>query len=425
MMPAGRPAIPEIEPKLDQNILLFVRLLRVIGLKVGPSSVIDAVEAVQLTGLADKRILFHCLSSCLVKNPQDRMLFEQAFTLFWQNPKFQERMRDLLIPQFKHPHHTDEQTLSQRLEDALGSSDIPDRQSETDVIEIDASGTVSDTELFQQKDFRMMTMAEVEQAVQVIRALRLHLPSKPSRRFKVDRTGPHLDMRKSLRRAAQTFGTVLPHFKIRASQDRPIIVMLDISGSMDSYTRMMLHFMHVLTAQHRQVTCFIFGTHLTNITHQLKTRDIDEALGAVANAADDWSGGTRIAKNIEDFNKYWSRRVASGNPIILLITDGLEKLHDERLSYQMERLHKSCQSLIWLNPLLRFSDFRPKSLSIRRIIEHVDALLPIHSLSSMTDLVAGLSVIAQSRDPHILTWQAQARATDSSGYSTSKSTASD
>ena len=402
-------SIPEVTPKLDQNILLFIRLLRAVGMKVGPASVIDAIEAAQLTGLDDKSIFFHGLSSCLVKTPQDRELFKQAFFLFWQNPKFQERMRDLLIPQFKSPHETEEDALSQRLEDALGNSDIPDHQSDTETIEIDASGTVSDIEFFQQKDFRMMTKEEIETAIKAIKSLRLHLPKKPSRRYKPSLRGSNVDMRRSLRFAPKTFGNVLPYFTERHFEDRPIVIVLDISGSMDNYTRMMLHFMHTLTAQHQKVTSFIFGTHLTNITRQLRARDIDEALKAVSESADDWSGGTRIAKNIENFNKHWSRRVLSGNPIVLLISDGLEKIHDDSLSFEIERLQKSSKSLIWLNPLLRFKDFSPKSLSIRRILDHVDAFLPIHSLSSMTELAASLSLLTQSTDPNILSWQERAR----------------
>lgn len=166
--------------------------------------------------------------------------------------------------------------------------------------------------------------------------------------------------------------------------------------------------MHTLTTQHRKVTSFIFGTHLTNITRQLKTRDIDVALKAVANSTDDWSGGTRITQNIEYFNKHWSRRVLSGNPIILLISDGLEKLHDARLSFEMERLHKSCKFLIWLNPLLRFEEFSPKSLSIRYMMPHVDSFLPIHSLSSITDLVASLSIISETSDADIVKWKKRA-----------------
>ena len=400
--------ITEVSPKLDQNILLFVRLLRAIGMKVGPASVIDAVEAAQLIGISDKSNFFHCMSSCLIKTPQDRELFKQAFFLFWQNPKFQERMRDLLIPQFKNQCEKVENTLSQRLQDALGNSDIPNLQPETETIEIDASGTVSDIEFFQHKDFRMMTHAEMDKAIEAIKSLRLYLPKKPSRRFQPSSVGSNIDMRRSLRIAPKSFGAVFPHFKRQNFEDRPIIVLLDISGSMDSYTRMMVHFMHTLTTQHRKVTSFIFGTHLTNITRQLKTRDIDVALKAVANSTDDWSGGTRITQNIEYFNKHWSRRVLSGNPIILLISDGLDKLHDARLSFEMERLHKSCKFLIWLNPLLRFEEFSPKSLSIRYMMPHVDTFLPIHSLSSITDLVASLSIISETSDADIVKWKKRA-----------------
>ena len=159
--------------------------------------------------------------------------------------------------------------------------------------------------------------------LEAIKSLRLYLPKKPSRRFQPSSVGSNIDMRRSLRIAPKSFGAVFPHFKRQNFEDRSIIVLLDISGSMDSYTRMMVHFMHTLTTQHRKVTSFIFGTHLTNITRQLKTRDIDVALKAVANSTDDWSGGTASPK-ILNISINIGQDVLSGNPIILLISDGLE-----------------------------------------------------------------------------------------------------
>ncbi|MGC6484651.1 MAG: vWA domain-containing protein [Candidatus Puniceispirillales bacterium] len=398
-------------PKLDENILLFVRLLRGIGMRVGPASAVDAVESAQLVGVGNKRYFFHALSSCLVKRPEDRHLFEQAFFLFWQAPKFQERIRDLLIPQIRTHTESDtaEDPMLRRLEEALGKPEAPSSLNEADQIEIDASATVSDRDFVKSMDFRMMSAQEIAAAEQAIKGLRLNLPKRPSRRFRAHHRGRLIDLRRSLKSAPGHFGHVLPQWRRREDQDRPIVVLLDISGSMENYTRMMLHFMHTLTSQHRQVRSFIFGTRLTNITRALQKRDIDEALDAVSNSAMDWSGGTRIADSISTFNREWSRRVLSGSPLVLLVSDGLEKQHDDRLAFEMERLHKSCHRLIWLNPLLRFGEFSPKSLSIQRILAHVDSFLPIHSLNAMEALVEGLGKIAHSRDPGIAAWQRQAR----------------
>ena len=398
-------------PKLGENILLFIRLLRAIGMNVGPASAIDAVEAAQLIGVGDKRFFFHALSSCLVKRPEDRQPFEQAFFLFWQAPKFQERIRDLLIPQIKTHTESDdtEDPMLRRLEEALGAPEKPPSFNEADQIEIDATATVSDREFLQDMDFRMMSAAEIKAAEQAIKSLRLVLPQKPSRRYAADPRGRIIDFRRALKSAPGRFGAVLPQWRRQQKEDRPIVILLDISGSMENYTRLMLHFMHSLTRQHGRVTSFIFGTTLTNITRALRQRDIDDALTMVASSAVDWSGGTRIAESIGQFNKVWSRRVLSGNPLVLLVTDGLEKQHDSNLAFEMERLQKSCHRLIWLNPLLRFEEFSPKSLSIRRILTHVDAFLPIHSLNAMASLVAGLAKIAQNRDGEISNWQRKAR----------------
>lgn len=399
-------------PKLDENILLFIRLLRAIGMAVGPASAIDAVEAAQLVGIGHKRYFFHALSSCLVKRPEDRHLFEQAFFLFWQAPKFQERIRDLLLPQIRTDTESDEaeDAMLRRLTEALGGPDAVPKINDADKIEVDASATVSDREAFKEMDFRMMSTAEIAEAEAAIKSLRLALPVKPSRRFSPDHRSRIIDMRRSLKAAPGHFGCVLPLWRRRKVDARPVVILLDISGSMENYTRMLLHFMHTLKRQHRRVHSFVFGTQLTNITRALGARDIDDALKAVSHTAMDWSGGTRIADSIAAFNRDWSRRVLSGSPLVLLISDGLEKEHDNRLGFEIERLQKSCHRLIWLNPLLRFDEFSPKSVSIRRILAHVDAFMPIHSIKAMEGLVAELGGIAEGRDSGISIWQARARA---------------
>ncbi len=376
-------------PKLDENIMLFVRLLRQIGLPVGPASLVDATAAVEAVGIAEKRHVYHALASTLVKRREDYQLFDQAFHLFWRNPKFHERLRDLILPQVKlnNMDTDDAQEMLRRLTDVLGggSESTPDSLEEIK-IEFESTATASDTDRLLAKDFEMMSAAEVALAQEAISRLCPKLPLRPARRFRPTRNGSVVAMRQALRQSGRQFGAVVPRFKTPVKRPRPVVVLCDISGSMEQYSRMMLHFIHMLTQRHPRVSSFLFGTRLTNISRQMRHRDIDQAMAAVTHLVTDWSGGTRISDSLAAFNKGWSRRVLGQGAIVLLITDGLDRTRDDGLAKQMERLQKSSASLYWLNPLLRFDAFAPKSHSIRAMIAYVDHFLPIHSLQSIMDL---------------------------------------
>jgi len=176
-----------------------------------------------------------------------------------------------------------------------------------------------------------------------------------------------------------------------------LVVLADISGSMSQYTRVFLHFLHALTESRRRVSSFVFGTRLTNLTRQLRNRDPDEALAECAAAVQDWSGGTRIGEAIGTFNRLWSRRVLGQGAVVLLITDGLERDEIGALAHEMERLHKSCRRLIWLNPLLRFEGFEPRARGMQAMLPHVDELRPVHSLDALSDLCQALSATPRGR----------------------------
>jgi uncharacterized protein with von Willebrand factor type A (vWA) domain len=168
-------------------------------------------------------------------------------------------------------------------------------------------------------------------------------------------------------------------------------VLCDISGSMNRYSRMFLHFLHALTNDRDRVHTFVFGTRLTNITRYLRHRDVDVALSGVAQAVADWSGGTRIGTCLKEFNLRWSRRVLGQNAVVLLISDGLDRDLGEDLTEAMERLHKSCRKLIWLNPLLRYEGFEPRAAGVRAMLPNVDAFLPAHNINSLIGLARALS----------------------------------
>ena len=176
----------------------------------------------------------------------------------------------------------------------------------------------------------------------------------------------------------------------RARRLPPLVIVCDISGSMSRYTRMFLHFMHMLTNDRDRVHTFLFGTRLTNVTRHLRQRDIDIALTRVADSVEDWSGGTRIGESLKEFNRFWSRRVLGQGAVVLLISDGLDRDAGRGLHREIERLHKSCRRLIWLNPLLRFEGFEPRSQGIRSLLPFVDEFRPVHNLQSLEELIEAL-----------------------------------
>jgi uncharacterized protein with von Willebrand factor type A (vWA) domain len=376
------------------NIVHFVRLLRAAGLRLGPGKAIDAVRAVEMAGIRRRDDLYWTLFSVLVNRRDQRDLFDQAFHIFWRDPKILERMMSLMLPQAEGSADPKKKDLSQRVRQAMlpGQGERPQQEGEPKEVEIDATLTFSAQELLQKKDFAEMTTEELDAARAAL--ARIEWPFRPqkTRRLRADPRGHRIDLRASLQASLRSGGTLIP-LKRRSAGLRPppLVVLCDISGSMSQYSRMFLHFMHALTNDRTRVYSFLFGTRLTNVTRLLRQRDVDKALAAVSEKVPDWSGGTRIGTTLEEFNRLWSRRVLAQGAVVLLVTDGLDREGGSGLAREMERLHKSCRRLIWLNPLLRWEGFEPKAAGIRAILPHVDDFRPVHNLSSIADLAAALS----------------------------------
>jgi uncharacterized protein with von Willebrand factor type A (vWA) domain len=238
-----------------------------------------------------------------------------------------------------------------------------------------------------------MSAAEIAEVTRAIAKMRLPQAELRTRRFAPDSRGLKLDLRRTIRTSLRTGGDIvdLRHLG-RIDKPAPIVALLDISGSMSEYTRLFLHFLHAITDARKRVSVFLFGTRLTNVTRALRARDPDEALASCSSTVEDWAGGTRIGTSLQTFNKLWGRRVLGQGAIVLLISDGLEREADDRLAFEMDRLHRSCRRLIWLNPLLRFSGFEAKAQGIKMMLPYVDEFRPVHNLSSIEDLIAALSV---------------------------------
>jgi uncharacterized protein with von Willebrand factor type A (vWA) domain len=237
-----------------------------------------------------------------------------------------------------------------------------------------------------------MSAAEIAAAKDAIRRLVLPLDQVRTRRLALDRHGHVIDMRRTLRASMKAGGAFID-LKYLGPKTKmpPIVALLDISGSMNEYTRLFLHFLHAVTDARKRVHTFLFGTRLTNVTRALRAKDPDEALAACSSSVLDWSGGTRIATSLHVFNKLWARRVLTQGAIVLLITDGLERDPDDRLAFEIDRLHRSCRRLVWLNPLLRFEGFEAKAKGVQTMLPYVDEFRPIHNLDSMAELCRALS----------------------------------
>ncbi|HJU20361.1 MAG TPA: VWA domain-containing protein [Stellaceae bacterium] len=389
--------MPQPDGRLLANLMHFARTLRAAGLPVGPGKVIDAVAAVEAVGLADRRDFYWTLHAVFVNRPDQRLIFDQAFHVFWRNPDLLKRMMGLVLPQIAIEGEPDRGAeMLRRLAEALSPGGGEEREPQESEVEFDAAMTFSDRERLRGMDFEKMSLEEMARAKAAIARLALPIADVPTRRFAPDRHGARADLRATLRASLRSGGLVELKRKSRRRRPPPLVVICDISGSMSRYSRMFLHFMHAVTNDRDRVYSFVFGTRLTNITRYLKYRDVDLALERVGEAVTDWSGGTRIGHCLAAFNRLWSRRLLGQGAIVLLVTDGLDRDAGTGLAREMDRLHRSCRRLLWLNPLLRYEGFEPRSLGMRAMLPHVDAFRPVHNLASLEALVAVLSAPANS-----------------------------
>jgi uncharacterized protein len=388
------------EGRFAENILYFARALRTAGIPVGPGAVLDALEALSVAHIGSRDDFYWTLHAVLVKRHEHTVLFDQAFKIFFRKRGYIEKMIASILPETPPGSTTKPPPGAQRIQEALFSG-LDQREQQKSDVEIDARLTVSDREVLQKKDFAQMTVAELAAAKVAIARLTLPLDEIRTRRLIPHRHGHLIDIRRTLRASMKAGGAVidLKYLGPRVKEP-PIVALLDISGSMSEYTRLFLHFLHAVTDARKRVTTFLFGTRLTNVTRAIRQRDPDEALAACAANVADWSGGTRIASSLHAFNKQWARRVLSQGAVVLLITDGLERDPDDTLGFEMDRLHRSCRRLIWLNPLLRFHAFEARAKGVQAMLPHVDELRPVHNLESMAELVRALSgAPAKGYDP--------------------------
>ncbi|EHM02395.1 hypothetical protein HMPREF9946_01146 [Acetobacteraceae bacterium AT-5844] len=372
---------------LAENLLGFGRMLRRAGLPLGPAEMLAGAEALTLIDIGDRSQAQAALRATLVHRREHFEIFDQAFALFWQDKAAPAEMREAEPDESGPP-------ASRRVSEAAGANatSAPPKTEQRQ----DAALTVSTGEQLRKMDFEAMGAEEIAAAKREIRRLTLPLDARPTRRFRPDALGRRTDLRATLKESLRQGGEVLDiRHASRVTRPPPLVAICDISGSMARYAQILLHFLHAVTNDRDRVSTFLFGTRLTNITRQLRHRDAEVAFQMVSHVVPDWSGGTRIGEALDRFNHDWSRRVLGQGAVVLLITDGLERGGQEelaRLAAATDRLRHSCRRLIWLNPLLRYAGFQPKSQGIRTMLPLVHEHRPVHNIESLRSLVETLSV---------------------------------
>ena len=394
---------------LAENVMHFGRVLRKAGMPVGTDRVQLALTALQVAGLESRRDFHDTLAACFVDRVEHQLVFDQAFALFWQDPDLAGRMMAMLMPKVQTKAGiTPPPPENRRLGEALFPHKPPRPQDEPpppQKIEVDTTMTWSERELLGKADFETMIADEWRQAQVLLKRLELLFEPVATRRSERAPRPGRPDGRATLQAMARHGGELWDmRWRRHRHQPAPLVVLADISGSMSRYSRMLLHFTHALGHADARVESFVFGTRLSRTTRSLRARDPDHAVAQVVRDVEDWSGGTRITQCLHDFNQHWARRVLSGRATVLLISDGLELGGPDdpgctRLRFEMERLHKSCRRLIWLNPLLRFDAFQPRAAGIKAMLPHVDQFLPTHNLDSLGQLAKVLAHPPPQRRP--------------------------
>jgi uncharacterized protein with von Willebrand factor type A (vWA) domain len=393
---------------IADNIVHFARVLRNAGMAIGPDRVLAALAAVELVGLQRREDLHAALSAVMLERHEQQPLFDAAFDTFWRDPKLLEQMMYLLLPKISGRGEKQRAPRANRLAEALSVPKAPPppnpaNQTAREEVQFDTHFTFSDRERLQKADFESMTTAEYELAKKL--AEELPLPVDPVRRRRHEaatsaRHGGRLDLRATLQRMARQPHTLTPLYTRPREELPSLVVLIDISGSMDRYSRLLLHYVHGLMRRALKVHTLTFGTRLTNITRCLKERDPDVALRLADEQVQDWKGGTRIASSLHEFNQLWARRLLGANAALLLVTDGLDRDEHGDLSAAAAQLHRLAHQVVWLNPLLRYEGFEAKASGVRALLPHVDRFLPVHNLASLADL--GSALRAPPLSPHTL-----------------------
>jgi uncharacterized protein len=377
--------------RLLDNLLVFGRILRRAGIDVHPGRLLDLVEALGHVNLAERDEVYHTCRALLVHRQEHIAVFDRAFAAFWRKHQEGKARSEAHSDKSAAPSAAIEENVA--LTDLAAPSGADDADDDLPTSE-PAVKTWSDRRGLADKDFSAFTPQEMKEAAAALSRL-VWTPGERRTRRWVRGRGPRIDLRRAIAESLRTGGDVVKlGRRARRVHPRPLVLICDVSGSMERYSRLLLHFAHAVTARHYRVEAFLFSTKLTRITKQLRTPRLEHALAAVSRSVRDWSGGTRIGEAVREFHQRWSRRVLNGGPVVLLISDGWDRGDPAELAAQIARLQRSCHRLVWLNPLIGTADYAPLTRGLQAALPFVDDFLPARTLANLADLALHLNTIA-------------------------------
>ena len=379
------------------NLLLFGRLLRRLGLDVHVGRMLDAVAVIEDIGVRRKSDFRFALRTLLVHRRDDLPLFDEAFDVFWRQRKDRESTMDLRSMGEQRRYRQPEVGPPPPGQ-SPSALDVEKDVAEDELDRIDLTRTFSAREVLRKKDFSDYTPEEAAEARLMMASLTWDLGARRTRRWRPG-NGPALDLRRTIRQNVRFGGEIIKLSQRRRKENpRRLVLICDVSGSMERYTRMLLHFVYSLyRGLDNQVEAFLFATRITRVTGHLVHRDIDRAVIEVSKAVPDWSGGTRIGQSLKTFNYRWARRTLGWGSIVLVVSDGWDRGEPALLSDEMARLQRSCHRLVWLNPLAGSEDYEPTTQGMLAAGPYIDDLLPVNNLATLEDLASHLSDLSADR----------------------------
>lgn len=375
---------------LLHNLLLFGRVLRRLGLDINPGRMMDLVGALDHIEIGNRSDFFYAARTLLVHEREDLSLFDEAFELFWRKPAESWDVQWQGLSRRRRP--TKPVVIPPPLKDESSAAGDSNSESKEPLTIVEITRTYSDREVLRHKDFAQMSVEESEAVKELMSHLSWKISERRTRRRQPGKGGM-FDLRRTVRTSLRAGGEIFQwSYREPKRKPRPLVIIADISGSMERYTRILLHFIYGMKASLTQsVEAFVFSTRLTRITRPLQIRDLDLALKNVGALVNDWAGGTRIGESLKYFNFEWGRRVLSRGAVVLIISDGWDRGDVDLLDREMARLKRNCHRVIWLNPLLGAPEYEPLTRGIQAALPYIDHFLPVHNLASLEDLANRLA----------------------------------
>jgi uncharacterized protein len=384
--------------KLPENIVGFGRALRRAGVRVDSAQIALAQQAAQWVGVDSRTDVRDAFEAVMISRAQDRMVFRELFDAYFRDPEVANKLLSQLLPtgQGKAQPPKRRPRVREALSAQKGFGDAKPAQDDQR-IDFDAAMTMSDSQRLRHADFNGLSAAEYTLVERLAKDIALPVPSVPARRSCAGNTGARLYWPRLLRDSARTGGEImrLPRWTARV-EHLPLLIITDVSGSMERYVRLLLSFLHTATAKHRRRDVFAFGTHLTDLTPAFKQGDSDVMLATASAAIDDFAGGTRLGESLAALRTEHARRLVGRRTVTLLITDGLDTGEPQALAHELRWLKSHTRTLLWLNPLLRFDGYAPTARGASVLHAQADAMLAVHNLNKLEALASSLARVMQS-----------------------------